>query len=52
MKYFLYSFFPFPWFKKGGYQFPVKDWAQVLVNCFEDKTCPGKVLLGKMTSLT
>ena len=33
---FLWSFSPFHWFKKGSCQFLVKEYAQVLLNCFED----------------
>ena len=36
MKYFLQSFSPFLWFKKGSCQFLVKKCAQVLVNRLED----------------
>ena len=32
-------------------QFLAKECAQVLVNRLEDKTCPGKVWLRKLTSL-
>ena len=32
MKYFLWSFSPFPWFRKNILQFLVKECAQVLVN--------------------
>ena len=32
MKYFLRSFTPFRWLKKGSYQILVKECAQVLVN--------------------
>ena len=36
MKYFLWSFCPFRWFKKGSYQFLAKECAQVLFNRLED----------------
>ena len=36
IRYFLWSFSPFCWFKKGSCQFLAKRWAQVLVNCLED----------------
>ena len=36
MKYFLWLFFPFSWFKKGNYHFLAKECAKVLVNHLED----------------
>ena len=39
-KYFLRSFSPFCWFKKGSCQFLAKECAQVLANCLEDYACP------------
>ena len=36
MKYFLWSFSPFHWFKKGSCQFLAKEFTQVLVNGLED----------------
>ena len=36
MKYFLLSFFPFCWFKKGSFQLLVWEYAQVLVNRLGD----------------
>ena len=48
MKYFLQSFSLFRWFKKGSYHFLV----QILVNRLEDKACPVKVWLVKLTGLT
>ena len=36
MNYFLQSFSPFGWFKKGSYQFLMKESSQVLVNHLED----------------
>ena len=50
MKYFLRSFSPFRWFKKGSCQFLAKD-CTVLVNRLEDKACPINVRLGKLTAL-
>ena len=50
MKYFLWSFPPFHWFKKGSYQFLVKEYAQVLVQSIEEPA-QEKVLLGKLTEL-
>ena len=36
MKYFLWSFSPFRWFKKGRCQFLAKEFAQILGNRLED----------------
>ena len=36
MKYFLWSFSPFPWFKKGSCQFLAKECAHILFNHLED----------------
>ena len=36
MKYFLRSFTPFRWFKKGSCQFLAKGCAQILINRLED----------------
>ena len=36
MKYFLWSFSPFTWFKKASCQFLAKECAQVQVKCLED----------------
>ena len=36
VKYFLQSFSPFHWFKKGSCQFLTKKWAAILVNRLED----------------
>ena len=41
-KYFLWSFSPFLWFKKGSCQFLVKECVQVLVNCLETKLAQEK----------
>ena len=49
MRYFLRTFSPFHWFKKGSWLYLAKECPQILVNHLEDKACPGKVWLGKMT---
>ena len=49
MKYFLRSFSPFCWFKKGSCRFLAKEYAQILVNCLVDKACAVKVWLGQLT---
>ena len=46
-KYFLLSFSPFHWFKKGT--FSVERMCTILVNLLEDLSCPVKVWLGKLT---
>ena len=52
MKYFLWSFSPFHWFKNGSCQFLIKECRQVLVKCLEDYAWCGKVWLGKLTGST
>ena len=37
MKYFLRSFFPFPWFKKGSLQFLAKECAQYWLTALRTK---------------
>ena len=49
MKYFLRSFSPFSWFKKGSCQFLAKEYSQVLVKWA--KRAQEKVWLGKLTVL-
>ena len=44
MKYFLQSFSPFRWFKKGICQFLVKECAEVLVNRLEHGKLTGSTL--------
>ena len=57
MKYFLWLFSPFRWFKEGSCQFLTKECTQVLVNHLEGRltwrTKPSqeKVPLGRMTAL-
>ena len=52
MKYFLWSFSLFRWFKKGICQFLAKECAQILVNHLEDlRDSLEKVWLGKLTVL-
>ena len=46
MKYFLRSFFPFCWFKKGSCQFLAKECAHYWLTA-----CPVNVWLGKLTAL-
>ena len=46
MQYFLRSFSPFRWFKKGSCQFLAKECAQYWL-----AACPVKVWLGKLTAL-
>ena len=50
MKYFLRSFSPFRWFKKGSCQLLAKE-CTILVNRLENQACPVKVWLGKLTAL-
>ena len=53
MKYFLSSFSPVCWFKKGNCQFLVKECEKkVQVNHTEDKACPEKVWLGYRLDIT
>ena len=49
MKYFLRSFSPFRWFKKGSCQFLAKE-CTILVNRLDD-ACPVNMWLGKLTAL-
>ena len=42
MKYFLWSFSLFRWFKKGSNQFLAKECAQYWLTCSEDLSYPGK----------
>ena len=46
MKYFLQSFSPFFWFKKGSCQFLTKECAQVLLNHLEDYFKPAQEKCG------
>ena len=47
----LRSFSPFPLFKKGSCQFLAKECTLILVNSLEDKACPWKAWLCKLTAL-
>ena len=49
MKYFLRSFSPFRWFKKGSCQFLAKECAQYWLTALRTK--PANVWLGKLTAL-
>ena len=48
---FLWSFSPFCWFRKGQLSVSGKRMCTILVNRLEDKACPVKVWLGKLTGL-
>ena len=50
MKYFLQSFSPFRWFKKGSCPFLAEE-CTILVNRLEYQACPVNVWLGKLTAL-
>ena len=52
MKYFLWSFSPFHWSKKGSYQFLAKEYAQYWSTAWRTKpACLVKVWIGKLTTL-
>ena len=51
MKYFLRSFSPLRWFKKGSLSISGEKMCTILVNRLDDKSCVVKVWLGKLTAL-
>ena len=51
MKYFLWSFSPFHWFKKGSLSVSDERMCIILVNPLEDYACPVNMGFGKLTSL-